>query len=73
MKTLSLLLLASAAYAAVVTIQPDGVFLLYFGGNVAACWNQQDRALGWNWSFSRREPHGSGGRHTLGINFHDAL
>ncbi len=25
--------------------------LLYFGGNVPACWNEQDRALGWNWSF----------------------
>lgn len=28
--------------------------LLYFGGNVAACWNDQDRALGWNWSFYGR-------------------
>jgi hypothetical protein len=25
--------------------------LLYFGGNVPQCWNEQDRALGWNWSF----------------------
>jgi hypothetical protein len=25
--------------------------LLYFGGNVPACWNEQDQALGWNWSF----------------------
>ena len=25
--------------------------LLYFGGNVPACWNDQDKALGWNWSF----------------------
>jgi hypothetical protein len=25
--------------------------LLYFGGNVPACWNEQDRALGWNWNF----------------------
>ena len=25
--------------------------LLYFGGNVEACWNDRDRALGWNWSF----------------------
>ena len=25
--------------------------LLYFGGNVQGCWNEQDRALGWNWSF----------------------
>lgn len=25
--------------------------LLYFGGNVAACWNDEDRALDWNWSF----------------------
>src|SRR5207302_7419694 len=23
----------------------------YFGGNVEACWNEQDRVLGWNWSF----------------------
>ncbi|HUS06669.1 MAG TPA: hypothetical protein VMZ52_10250 [Bryobacteraceae bacterium] len=28
--------------------------LLYFGGNVPACWNDSDRALGWNWSFYRR-------------------
>ncbi len=28
--------------------------LLYFGGNVEACWNDQDRALGWNWSFYRK-------------------
>jgi hypothetical protein len=25
--------------------------LLYFGGNVEACWNDRDRALGWNWTF----------------------
>jgi hypothetical protein len=25
--------------------------LLYFGGNVAACWSDRDRELGWNWSF----------------------
>jgi hypothetical protein len=25
--------------------------LLYFGGNVEACWNERDRALGWNWTF----------------------
>ncbi len=28
--------------------------LLYFGGNVAACWNDRDRALGWNWTFYNR-------------------
>ena len=28
--------------------------LLYFGGNVAACWSERDRALGWNWSFYNR-------------------
>ncbi len=25
--------------------------LLYFGGNVPACWDDRDKALGWNWSF----------------------
>ncbi len=25
--------------------------LVYFGGNVAACLNDRDRALGWNWTF----------------------
>jgi hypothetical protein len=28
--------------------------LVYFGGNVAACWNDSDRALGWNWTFYRK-------------------
>jgi hypothetical protein len=28
--------------------------LLYFGGNVEACWNDADRALGWNWTFYNR-------------------
>jgi len=28
--------------------------LVYFGGNVKACWNDQDTAYGWNWSFYNR-------------------
>jgi hypothetical protein len=28
--------------------------LLYFGGNVENCWNDYDRALGWNWTFYNR-------------------
>jgi hypothetical protein len=28
--------------------------LLYFGGNVAACWSEQDRPLSWNWTFYNR-------------------
>jgi hypothetical protein len=25
--------------------------LVYFGGNVRGCWNEQDTAYGWNWTF----------------------
>lgn len=28
--------------------------LVYFGGNVASCLNEGDRALGWNWTFYQR-------------------
>ena len=28
--------------------------LVYFGGNVTACLNERDRALGWNWTFYER-------------------
>lgn len=28
--------------------------LLYFGGNVEQCWNDYDRALGWNWTYYNR-------------------
>jgi hypothetical protein len=28
--------------------------LVFFGGNVRACWNDQDTAYGWNWSFYNR-------------------
>jgi hypothetical protein len=28
--------------------------LVYFGGNVPGCWNDQDTAHGWNWSFYER-------------------
>lgn len=28
--------------------------LVYFGGNVAACLNDRDRPLGWNWTFYQR-------------------
>ncbi len=28
--------------------------LLYFGGDVQACWNDIDRSLGWNWTFYNR-------------------
>lgn len=28
--------------------------LVFFGGNVRACWNDQDTAFGWNWSFYHR-------------------
>ena len=28
--------------------------LVYFGGNVTACWNDMDTAFGWNWSFYGR-------------------
>jgi hypothetical protein len=28
--------------------------LVYFGGNVRACWNDHDTAYGWNWTFYDR-------------------
>lgn len=28
--------------------------LVFFGGNVRACWNDQDTAFGWNWNFYNR-------------------
>ncbi len=28
--------------------------LVFFGGNVRACWNDQDTAFGWNWTFYNR-------------------
>jgi hypothetical protein len=28
--------------------------LVFFGGNVRACWNDQDTAYGWNWTFYNR-------------------
>jgi hypothetical protein len=28
--------------------------LVFFGGNVRACWNEQDAAYGWNWTFYNR-------------------
>jgi hypothetical protein len=28
--------------------------LVYFGGNVRACWNDHDNAYGWNWTFYDR-------------------
>jgi hypothetical protein len=28
--------------------------LVYFGGNVRACWNDDDAAYGWNWTFYNR-------------------
>ena len=50
-KTLRFPTFAEERYMSYQSIIEGARGLLYFGGNVAACWNEQDRALGWNWSF----------------------
>ncbi len=50
-KTLRFPTFAEERYMSYQSIIEGARGLLYFGGNVAACWNEQDRSLGWNWSF----------------------
>jgi hypothetical protein len=50
-KTLRFPTFAEQRYMSYQSIIAGARGLLYFGGNVEACWNDRDRALGWNWSF----------------------
>src|ERR1051326_3427793 len=50
-KTLRFPTFAEERYMSYQSIIGGARGLLYFGGNVEACWNDEDRVLGWNWSF----------------------
>lgn len=53
-KTLRFPTLAEERYMTYQAIINGAHGLVYFGGNVRACWNDQDTAYGWNWSFYER-------------------
>jgi hypothetical protein len=50
-KTLRFPTFAEQRYMSYTSIIQGARGLLYFGGNVPQCWNEQDKALGWNWNF----------------------
>lgn len=53
-KTLRFPTLSEERYMSYESVIEGARGLLYFGGNVEACWNEEDRKLGWNWTFYKR-------------------
>src|SRR3989442_3320155 len=56
-KTLRFPTFAEERYMTYQSIIKGARGLVYFGGDVAGALNEQDRALGWNWTFYEKVLH----------------